>query len=272
VGTEPFPKTKGSVALASPRLDVPVKNARWELYLPPDYDYSRFKGSMTHEEDAAPAVQVYSSAEYFKQEKKNRVERQSEVSRAISNVKSQLALGNYRVANEDFNQALGLNTFVVQDEQARKELEELKLDLGRAQRSNLIEAQRQYTFDNVGKLAGKGMPQPEQQQKQQAEQAAQMVQYDEAAVDRQILAIQKGQEIVATRVQPLRANLPTRGARHAFSQVLQTEVNKPMTIQFTAASAKETGWFTWLVYLAGGFLLLWGIAAALLTRKKAAHH
>ena len=42
------------VDLASPALDVPVKNTRWELYLPPDYGYSRFGGTMTREAGAAP--------------------------------------------------------------------------------------------------------------------------------------------------------------------------------------------------------------------------
>ena len=32
-----------------------MKNARWDLYLPPDYDYSRFEGSMTRTSDADAA-------------------------------------------------------------------------------------------------------------------------------------------------------------------------------------------------------------------------
>src|SRR5207245_9610613 len=48
VSAETFPRTRGTVALASPAFDVPVKNARWELYLPSDYGYGKFAGTMTH--------------------------------------------------------------------------------------------------------------------------------------------------------------------------------------------------------------------------------
>ena len=32
-----------------PRLDVPLKGAHWELFLPPDYQYSDFGGTMARE-------------------------------------------------------------------------------------------------------------------------------------------------------------------------------------------------------------------------------
>ena len=51
---EKFPSGSGDVNLISPRLNVPLNNARWDLYLPPDYDYQKFAGSMIHEAQAAP--------------------------------------------------------------------------------------------------------------------------------------------------------------------------------------------------------------------------
>ena len=47
-------------------------------------------------------------------------------------------------------------------------------------------------------------------------------------------------EVTVTKVQPLRANLPTRGVRLSFSQPLQTEVNKPMTVEFAATFLRTT--------------------------------
>ena len=38
VGTGRFPRKQGAVGLGSPRFDAPIKNARWEVYLPPDYE------------------------------------------------------------------------------------------------------------------------------------------------------------------------------------------------------------------------------------------
>jgi hypothetical protein len=89
-----------------------------------------------------------------------------------------------------------------------------------------------------------------------------MVQYDADVAERQWEVLQKAQEISVAKVQPLRVNLPTRGQRHSFSQVLQTEINKPMSIRFQATNSKEIGWAKWLIYALGGFLMLWIFVAA----------
>ena len=60
VGTNTFPRDRGNIGFASPQFDVPLKNARWEVYLPPDYDYQKFSGTMTRE--PAPAVETASSS------------------------------------------------------------------------------------------------------------------------------------------------------------------------------------------------------------------
>ena len=54
VSSQKFPSRSGRIALESPAVDVPLKNARWELYLPPDFDYGGFAGTMTHEVGGAP--------------------------------------------------------------------------------------------------------------------------------------------------------------------------------------------------------------------------
>jgi hypothetical protein len=56
VGTNFFRATRGSIGFASPKFDVPLKNARWEVYLPPDYNYQNFSGTMTRE--VAPAAET----------------------------------------------------------------------------------------------------------------------------------------------------------------------------------------------------------------------
>ena len=43
------PRTAGAFGLTAPRLDVPLKGARWELFLPPDYSYGGFAGTMSRE-------------------------------------------------------------------------------------------------------------------------------------------------------------------------------------------------------------------------------
>jgi hypothetical protein len=76
----------------------------------------------------------------------------------------------------------------------------------------------------------------------------------------------QAQQLAVARVQPLRVNLPTRGVHYAFTQILQTEVQKPLTIQFTAANTRTGGV---IGRLAGGVLglaVLWILVQLLLSR------
>src|SRR5205085_4243601 len=137
--------------------------------------------------------------------------------------------------------------------------------------SNLIQAQRSYTLENNSKYGGQAQAQiaggAYGPPAQQAAQAADMVQYDAEVAERQWEVLQKAQEVKVAKVQPLRVNLPTRGQRHSFAQVLQTEINKPMTIQFHANNIKEVGWLKRLTYLIGSFLMLWIFVSMIANRQ-----
>jgi hypothetical protein len=274
IGPTPFPKAKGRVRMLSPRLNVPLKNMRWDLYLPPDYEYDDFEGSMQHETAAAPVVKVYSQSDYSQQEQQQKSVRRSKVQTSLSNVRSQLAKGELQIANEDLNRAAALNT--KEDLKANQELETLQNEIARAQGSNLLEAQRAYVSDNFLRFNQQRLQVPAQgkatptQQAQPSPQAAQAIQYDAAAAEQQWRALARAQEITVTRVQPLRVNLPTRGLHHAFTQALQTETDKPMSILFQATNTRKISWFTRLIYLAGGFVALW-IAVSRLSRRAKSH-
>lgn len=263
VGLDKFPRTKGEVNLISPTFGAPLKNARWDLYLPPDFDYTQFKGSMAHEMEAAPVLQSFSSREYDVQEQQKKASRKSESQSFLSSARSRLASGSVKGANEDYRR---LNDYA--DEDTKKELQSLKKDLGRAQSVNLIQAQRAYTLENNSKYAAppQGPPTEPGKPVAQAAQAAEMVQYDSEVAERQWEVLQKAQEVSVAKVQPLRVNLPTRGQRHSFAQVLQTQVNKPMTIQFHATNTKEVGWAKRAIYVVGAFLMLWICVASVPNR------
>jgi hypothetical protein len=261
VGLERFPKGKGSVALASPQLDVPLKNARWDLYLPSEYNYSKFAGTMTHQSTLEPEVQVYSSTEYEQQEVARKEGRESQVRHSLQRARSLLSSGNLKDANEDLKDAL-MNA--EGGSEAKKELEGLKRDLDRAQSSNLIQAQRAYTVDNFRRA---NADQADKPVRQLEEKAAGLVAYDEEVAERQWNALQKAQEVTVAKVQPLRVNLPTRGLRHSFAQVLQTEINKPMTVQFRATNTQQIGWVKLIVNGIAAFLVLWLFAAVVFNRR-----
>jgi len=252
VGTSAFPRARGTVAFVSPKFDVPLKNARWEIYLPPDYDYQDFAGTMTREAAAAKQASSwnFSLLEYSRMEQASKAQAQVEALRDVNEAQRQLASGNVREASASFYRA---RVKSAKGNEEAQDVRQLEKDLQSAQASNLINAQSDFSWRNSGQItAGANAP----------AQAPQLrLLYDNAAAEQQSLKLQQAQEIVAAQVQPLHVNLPVRGAHYAFTQVLQTETGKAMTIQMRAANTKAVSWPMRGLGAAGAFLLLWGFVA-----------
>ena len=103
----------------------------------------------------------------------------------------------------------------------------------------------------------------------QSQAGQQVLLYDTDAAEQQLEKLQKAQEVTVATVQPLRVNLPLRGQRHVFTQVLQTEVNKPMTVEFAARNLKAGGWLKPIALTLAAFLALW-IAVAVFAHRRTA--
>jgi hypothetical protein len=256
VGTNVFPKARGEVGFASPKFDVPLKNAHWEVYLPPDYNYEVLRGGTMMREVAAaqPWSSSFSLLDYSRMEQANKASAKTEVRRDVSEARQQLAGGNVREATANFSRA---KAKFAADKDADAEVKKLGDDLKTAQASNLIAAQNEFYFRNAGTLAADG-----------ADSAQHSLNFnyglnDSLAAGEQWTKLQQAQEIVTAKVQPLRVNLPVRGQRFAFTQVLQTEGGKPMTFMLAAENAKLVHWPSRLAGCAVAFLALWGMVAAL---------
>ena len=274
VAADKFPKRKGNVAFASPKFDVPLKNARWELLLPPDYEYTDFAGTMGRDVSGAPVVTVnYSAAEYSKQEARTKEVRDNESKSNLGRLSSLLSSGKLNEANGEFfnykrsvNPQGGLggggNKGAEVDE--LRQLKEVEVQLRRSQASNLVQAQQTYSLDNARK---QGQQMDFIQSSAEGKNVALL--YDTDAAEQQLEKLQKAQEVTVATVQPLRVNLPLRGQRHAFTQVLQTEVNKPMTVEFSARSQKAGGWLKPIALALGAFLALWIAVAVFAQRREA---
>jgi hypothetical protein len=155
VGTNAFPRDRGSIGFASPKFDVPLKNARWDVYLPPDYDYQSFSGTMTRE--IAPAPETLSSSfsilDYSRMEQAKKASAKVEVDRDVSEARRQLAGGNMREASATFNRA---KTRLYADKREDGDVQQLEKDLQTAQASNLINAQNDFVTRNAGEIATDG--------------------------------------------------------------------------------------------------------------------
>ena len=130
-------------------------------------------------------------------------------------------------------------------------------DLKSAQASNLINAQNDFYFRNAGTLVADGGKSAD------ARLNFNLGINDNAAAGDQWTKLQQAQEIVTAKVQPLRVNLPVRGQRVAFSQVLQTEGGQPMTFRLAAENTKLVHWPVRLAACAAAFLTLWVLVAVL---------
>ena len=81
---------------------------------------------------------------------------------------------------------------------------------------------------------------------------------------RQIDEIDRIQKRVTTgEVTPLNINLPREGVFLAFSQPLQTETDKSMTISFEAENTRRTNWWVVLVWSALGISILFFLVQAI---------
>ena len=252
VGTNTFPRTRGAIRFVSPKFDVPLKNARWEIYLPPDYDYQDFGGTMTRETATAPAApsESFSILDYSRMEQASRQQAEVETRRDVNEAQRQLASGNVREASVSFYRA---KVKSAKGTEAGDDVKQLEKDLQNAQASNLINAQSEFSWRNNGQInAGENVPAPGRNP---------TLSYDNAAAEQQSAKLQQAQEIGAIQVQPLRVNLPIRGAFYAFAQVLQTEPGKPMTIQMQAANTKSVNWPERMLLVVGAFLILWVLVA-----------
>jgi type II secretory pathway pseudopilin PulG len=245
IGREQFPSGSGEVNLISPLLNVPLNNARWDVYLPPDYDYEKFAGSMAHETQAAPMLQSYSLSEYNAQEAQAKQAKKAEDSFFISNARQNAAISNLRAIDQ--NKLNG--NFDSLDTATRQALEEVKQNVALQNAESLSQQGRVFNYQNAGKGQVSALSSVDANGLQQWSKVAQ------------------AQQLAVARVQPLRVNLPTRGLHHAFTQILQTEVDKPLSIEFTAANTQSGGLFRRAFGWGLALLVLWAIVKFLLSRQ-----
>jgi hypothetical protein len=270
VGTEPFPKYKGKLNLASPKFDLPLKNGRWDLYLPPDYEYSRFEGSMSRtvtSDTVLPDVQVYSLSEYNDQNRAQQEQQKFEVQSGLKEARENLSGGNLRQAITSFKRSKSKGQQYKPESAEDRDFKQVELDLRKAQSSNLIAAQNNYYLANAATL-GEAQVLPGQvqapasgQQRASAQAAAVAPGNDIDVAGQQWDKLEKAQQVAMAKISPLRVNLPTRGARFSFAQVLQTELHKPMTVKLFAENTKTPSWTYQLGLGLLGFGLIWAMIA-----------
>jgi hypothetical protein len=203
----------------------------------------------------------FSILDYSRMEQANKESAKVEMERDVTVARQQLAGGNVREATANFSRAMA-KSYADKNADVKKLGDELKS----AQASNLINAQNDFFIHSRGQMSAGGIA-PGQPQETPG-----LASSDITAAGEQWAKLQQAQEIVTTKVQPLHVNLPVRGLRLAFAQVLQTEGGKPMTFLLAATNTKTVHWPSRLAIGTAAFLALWGMVAVIsrVTQKREA--
>src|SRR5439155_5687423 len=212
-------------------------------------------GTMTREAGAAPVVRTFSALEYSEAEQEKKKEREVALSSSRDEVRRQLSGGKLGEASRAYS--------VLQRYRSDAESDELKAldkDLRKAQSSNLVLAQKEVVANNAGFSP----------QAANAPAGATGVPLDDRTAELQWDKLKRAQEVASATARPLRVNLPTRGLRHSFSQVLQTEIGKPMRVSFVASNAKAKNWPGRIGLVLLALVGLWAVVAYGLARRNAA--
>ena len=244
-----FPKGRGTVELASPQLDVPLKDAQWELFLPPDYDYSHFGGSMNLQtDDINREARDYTLASYNWQQTQQAAARKAAESELLNETRRGLSDNNLQTIGklERFSRLSAAGN------DGREDLayKDLKEAVNAAQSSNLIEAQQDYAYSNNDRLS--------------QDKRSKSFAYDTSVAKQQVAQLNRAQAVVTTHVSPLHVNLPTRGLRFNFSQVLQTQPGEALTVTFRARNERNPGAVRSVIGGAVVLLVLWATSVLIL--------
>ena len=202
--------------------------------------------------------QVYSLSEYNVQQRAQEEQSKSEWRYGLESARKDLAGGNLQKAISSYGRAKFKGAKVQTDQAEGRELKELEQDVRRAQSSNLIMAQNNYFLAERRAARGPaGAPAPGRRRSSPTRPPSSSrpcrrpsggrnlyLNYDENVASLQWDKLEKAQQVAVAKVAPLHVNLPTRGVRYSFSQVLQTELRKPMTIRLLAENTKVPSWTT----------------------------
>ena len=211
------------------------------------------------------------------QETEKVAEQKKNFKQVLNIAKQDLAGGKMRDALSSYNRArkpMGQQA----DYDDSNDLQQIAKDVKGAQSRNLIIAQNNFAVDNAARCGDQLLlQQPVQQQQQKLAPAQQQGQVFQAGLNGDIEVagqqwekLEAAQRVTAPKVSPLRVNLPTRGIRYAFTQVLQTELHKPVTIQLYAENTRLPSWGQRLGLFGLGFVVLWLLMTLVVRWSRAA--
>jgi len=284
----PFPDRSGEVKLESPRLNVPLQDAQWQLHLPRDFRYSNFEGSMTHtkrghrhfysanqpqhsrqtatRQTTEMANNEMDQRAYESSSRRDEQQKQDEQSKLFSsslkNAVDNIKAGNVEDANKYFDRARRQDASNPNSD--RKKLKDLEEQVRQLQALKLNESQIEFNNRNSNRYAQQANL-PAQNAVDQSQSGGQQTgDYAKAALE-QVDMLQKSQELTERTVAPLHITLPRQGHVLLFTQSLQMKSGEPMSIEFEAVNTENPNWLAALGAIFLALAVLYGLVK--LTRR-----
>ncbi len=265
----------GHHVLSGPRFDLPLKNITWQVYVPQDFRYGDFGGTLTLDPRAAVGGSVTSYNLQAYQRRVMEVNRSNElVAQQQQSLARELAQKGDQAAarqalTKGYNFSVG-NTALNED--IRVDLDNLLRQQAKVGLINARGRLRQQTgaegnpAEGVGSLAGSLF------NTQQAERVeSSLGQADSENLEQITRRILQTQAAAEAPVSQLQVTIPTYGQMLQFRSPLQVEPAAEMSLSFSARRAPLARVDPSLWYGLGlfGVLVLCGPAARLLGRLRA---
>ncbi|MFM1767602.1 MAG: hypothetical protein RJA22_131 [Verrucomicrobiota bacterium] len=248
------------LALLGPKLDLPLENITWQVYLNEKWDLSKWTGTLQLEEQStivpmssSIGVQGYLQNELVQNQAKTKV---AEEMLSLGN--RLLEQGNPQQARRAFQSAYGLSTHdQAFNEDARVQLQNLKLQqavIGLNVRQSAAGGETAPAPDNVRQLRSRkdnAYTQQEAKQIMEANDAS-----DNAALLRLAERLVQQQDAAVTAPAAIRAAVPEQGRLLTFRRTVQVDTDADLRLQLAATARQAASPLLRLTLLAAVFALL----------------
>lgn len=211
-----------------PEFDLPLNNVTWDLYLPEEFNYDDFSGSLDYVGRDHIPIPVFSMSEYDAMTQQKKVGKKNIARQWLFKANKLSKTGNRQEANDAFRNAAN---YALNDQELNEDIQ-----------GQWVASQRDNTMDLFANRA------PQQIMQIKPANSALVIPEQKrefGAKERQTITsisdkIFHQQQAAAAEAQPLIFSIPEQGKKIQFSRRLQMERNIPMQVKFDAAPA-----FSW---------------------------
>lgn len=265
INTPPARWSLAAQRYQGPRFDLPLKNIRWVFYLPPDFDYSDFEGTLNVDDETLRAWTVVDyGVDTYQEQVAQSVAQSNSIAMQLQSRGEQFAqAGQQYKARAALESAYNYSfNDPALNEDARVQLHKLT----QQQAMIGLKSRRAYLRPQAGAEPNAQQVERQQDLGDQFSQAqadrelASLDRYDSENLQRISERIIGVQETAAGAVVPLEIHLPTRGRVVAFERPLQVQPDSEMAVRFDAepvmAPAKRSSAIAFAGLFAGLCLLM----------------